>query len=84
MIHKRNPLSVKANGIMNISKMTADVDSNSNSTMPMEYSTGTNIQSGSNKIEVDKSRTSEKKMGCRKCLTLEHSASQRFSDYAQS
>jgi hypothetical protein len=25
---------------MNINKMMADVDSNSNSTMPMEYSTG--------------------------------------------
>jgi hypothetical protein len=45
MIHNRNPLSVKANGIMNISKMRADVDSNSNSTMPMEYNTGANIQS---------------------------------------
>jgi len=38
-IHMRKPLNVNARGITNRSKTRADVDSNSNSTMPTAYST---------------------------------------------
>lgn len=39
MIHKRNPLSVNARGITNNNRTSADVDSNSSSTIPIAYKT---------------------------------------------
>jgi hypothetical protein len=36
IIQRRKPLRVKASGIMKIKRIRAEVDSNSNSTMPIE------------------------------------------------
>lgn len=43
IIQRRKPLRVKARGIMKIKRIRAEVDSNSNSTMPMEYRTKSHI-----------------------------------------
>lgn len=58
----RNPLSVKANGMTNMSKTRADVDSNSSSTMPTAYKTRKSRVSIALSCDVDTERKVPPKM----------------------
>lgn len=71
MIHKRNPLSVNARGITNNNRTSADVDSNSSSTIPIAYKTLKRKISPVS-IKAKNLRTAKYEMGDRKSLTLEH------------
>lgn len=76
IIHKRKALRVKARGIMKSKSISAEVDSNSNSTMPMAYRTKKRVKA----IFIRKSRqlTPKDEMGYGKPLTFQHGSAKGF------